>query len=214
MQRLKSQRIHWLTNKNFLLLLAGIITFPFTVNAQAKSNADFVVLHTGDTLFGKVSHINTSGVSDTYYKKIRLTELNGKRRKISRKKICAFRSNNMNYEAFLLKETTRIFRLNTTYSIVNKKGKLHFLKVISKGALSHYQLEWIEQGTSNIQSMDLLIKTNDLFFIRATQGIMGIKSNVLIEYFADCPLIQSEISKKKFSSISEITQFYNSVCKS
>jgi hypothetical protein len=214
MQRLKSQRTHWLTNKNFLLLLVGIITFPFTVNSQAKSNADFVVLHTGDTLFGKVSHINTSGVSDTYYKKIRLTELNGKRRKISRKKICAFRSNNMNYEAFLLKETTRIFRFNTTYSIENKKGKRYFLKVISKGELSHYQLEWMEQGSSNIQSMDLLIKTKDHFFIRATQGIMGIKSAILIEYFADCPSIQSEISKKKLSTIHEITNYYNRVCKS
>jgi hypothetical protein len=102
--------------------------------------------------------------------------------------------------------------INPRYDISQKKGKLYFLKLLQAGRPSHYQLEWIGQGETSISSMDLLKKDTDTFFIRATQGLLGLKRKVLSSYLADCPDLSVQIEDRSINSVQEIIDFYNRRC--
>ncbi len=192
----------------WLLLLA----LPGISLAQNLAQ-DFVALHSGDTLYGTVRYINDGGVSTKFYKKIRWKDAQGKSKKISPKNIRAFRVQGDVFESFYLSQSSRkITLVNPRYDINPKRGQHHFLKLVQKGRLSHYQLEWIEQGESAVFAMDLFKKDSDTFFIRATQGLFGIKTKVLTSYFADCTTLATQIEDKQINSLQEILNFYNSNC--
>ena len=192
----------------WLLLLA----LPCIAPAQNPAQ-DFVILHSGDTLYGTVRYINDGAVSPKLYKKIRWKDARGRGKKISRKNIRAFRVQGDVFESFYLRQYSRkITLVNPRYDISPQKGQHHFLKLVEKGRLSHYQLEWIEQGESALSAMDLFKKESDTFFIRATQGLLGLKRQVLTNYFADCPALATQIGDKQINNLQEIVDFYNKNC--
>ncbi|MGB5820847.1 MAG: hypothetical protein WBG90_15285 [Saonia sp.] len=183
--------------------------------AQTNNTSDYLVLIAGDTLYGTVKHINQSGLNPRYYKKIRFMDTNGKRRKYKRKDVSAFRVNHTNYEGFWLNQSSqKIVLLNPKYDIDPQNGEKYFLKVLSKGKLSHYELEWWEQGEPELSWMDLLKKEEDGFFMRATQGLLGLKRKVLANYFLNCPDLMEKIKQKELNKVWEVADFYNSNCKS
>jgi hypothetical protein len=61
--------------------------------------------------------------------------------------------------------------------------------------------------------MDLLIKWEDAYFIRSTQGIFGLKKKTLSKYFDDCPELVRQIESKELKKVPEVVNFYNSYCK-
>ncbi len=201
------------TSKTLFILTLLIFWIQSISIAQNSKTMDFLVWNSGDSLFGAVEHINLKGVSSRFYKKIRLTDTRRKPKRFNRKDVIAFQVNGEIYESFWIYQSSeKISLINPKYVIGAQIGEQYFLKLISKGKLSHYQMEWWEQGESSLMQMDLLRKENDHFFIRATQGIFGLKTKVLINYFTNCPELQKQIEKRQFKEVGPIVDFYNSNC--
>jgi len=185
----------------------------FFSRSQTHRSLDYVVLNATDTLYGKVQHINQRKTTPQYYKKIRFTDIQGKRKKYKRSDVTAFRVDNVNYEGFWLSQSSRgVVLVNPRYDIDSQNGEKHFLRVINKGKLSHYYLEWWNQGESSSSWMDLLRKEGDQFFIRATQGLFGLKRKVLAKYFVDCPNLKEQITQRQLRKVQQVVNFYNSHC--
>lgn len=181
--------------------------------AQDNQQLDYIVLYSADTLYGNVKYIDEEGVHQKFYKKIRLTTIDGKRKKYKRKDVSAFRMDNVNYKSFWLNQSSqKITLVNPKYNIDNKDGQQHFLRIVSQGKLSHYELEWFEQGNATLWSMALLKKKEDPFFIRADQGLLGLKKKVLLNYFFNCPKLKEGINLKQLNNVWQVVNFYNSDC--
>ena len=201
------------TRKKYVLIVF-LFTFYHSISlAHTTKDSDYIVLISGDTLRGKVTHVDEKSFSPRYLKKIRYTDTNQKSRKINRKDILAFRVDGLIYESFWLSQSSKKFTLdNPIYTINQKSGKQHFLKLVKSGNLSHYQLEWWEQGESTPMSIDLLKKEHDQFLIRATQGVFGLKRKTLSRYFSECAKLSSGIEQRLFNTIQEIIEEYNTGC--
>jgi hypothetical protein len=197
----------------FVCMIMVLPLLPNSALAQGIGNGDFLVLNNGDTLYGHVKHINEAGIPRRFYKKIRLTTVEGNRKKFNRKRISAFRSGNADYESFWLNQSTnKILLVNPKYDVDKKVGRQYFLKAVSKGKLSHYELEWFEQADASLLSMALLKNENDSYFIRANQVLLGLKRNVLKDYFFNCPILQEAILQKQVNEVGQITEYYNRHC--
>ena len=202
-------KLNYLLNSIALVLFSSITS----LFAQDHKYSDYIVLNIGDTLYGEVHYLDENGVSGGFYNKIRLTNPKGKRKKYKRKLVAGFRTNNFNYESYWLSQSSeKIMLVNPIYQIDPMRGEQHFLKVVSKGKLSHYELEWIEQDNSTLWSMALLKKDKDSFFIRADQGLLGLKRKALRNYFSNCPDLVESISQKQLNEVTEVVDFYNSYC--
>ncbi len=204
-------------HKMIKTVIASIIFFmllaPTFLYGQSKDASGYIALTSGDTIYGTVDYLDERGTNPKFYKKIRVTDSNGKRKKYKTKTITAFRSSNQSYRAFWLDNSSeKIVFINPIYNINFKKGEKEFLKVITEGELSHYRLEWWEQGESLLMSMSLLKKANDSFFVRADQGLLGLKRKALTKYFKDCPDLITEIKSKTLKTVWEVVAFYNIEC--
>ena len=194
-------------------LIALFLSAQVSLLAQQSEAGGYLVLTNGDTLYGAVEYIDENSVHRDFYKKIRFTDGSGEQKKYKRKDVAAFRSGNADYQSFWLSESSDgAFSFNTRYDIDPRKGDQYFLKVVYRGALSHYELEWFEQGESLLMSMDLFKKENDRYLVRATQGVLGLKRKALRNYFSDCPELAEQIDRKLLKSADEVVAFYNSKC--
>jgi hypothetical protein len=197
----------------FTITTVLLLSTQASLVAQTSNTLDYLVLNIGDTLYGNVKHIDQRGLNPKYYKKIRLTDTYGKQKKYKRKVVSAFRVNNTSYEGFWLNQSSqKIIFLNPKYDINPQKGEKYFLRVVSKGKLSHYELEWWDQEESTLLRMDLLKKEEDQFFIRATQGLLGLKRKVLVNYFPNCPDLKEQIKQRQLKEVWQVVDFYNSNC--
>lgn len=191
----------------------ALLTLKTPVLAQDKDHEDYIVLHAGDTLYGTVDYIKEKWARSEFYKKIRLTTADGKTKKYKKKNISAFRVTNSNYETFWLNPSfQKIMLVNPKYDVDRKDGQHHFLKVVSIGKLSHYELEWFDQENTGLHSMTLLKKEKDQFLIRADQGLLGLKRKVLQRYFFDCPKLSEKIIQKQINDVLQIVEYYNFNC--
>lgn len=207
----KSQTLNSATSFNISITFLFFV-LQISLFAQGNEKLDYLVLYVGDTLYGKVEYID-EGIPREFYKKIRVTTTEGKVKKYKRKNVASFAVANNVYKSFWLSQTTKRFSLdNPKFNIDYNNGEQYFLKVVSKGNLSHYELEWIEQGESTLWSMALLKKEKDLFFIRANQGVFGLKRKVLLDYFFNCSKIKEAISQKQVNDVWEVIDFYNKNC--
>jgi hypothetical protein len=181
---------------------------------QGSRGGGYLVLAEGDTLYGEVQYIDENSVHRDFYRKIRFTDVSGRRSKFKRSEVTAFRTGNADYESFWLDESPQTtFSFNLRYDIDRRSGDLYFLKVIRRGALSHYEFEWFEQGEALLMSMDLFKRENDLYLVRATQGLLGLKRKALRNYFSDCPELAAQIDQKQLKRADEVAAFYNKHCK-
>ncbi|MFT4772325.1 MAG: hypothetical protein ACI9CP_001959 [Cryomorphaceae bacterium] len=196
------------------LFLCAVFCLSAMAHLSAQTDTrDYLIPNVGDTLYGKVEHIDRRGASPEYYKKIRVTNAKGKRKKYKRVDLESFRVDNVRYEGFWLSQfSNKIVLFNPKYSIDRENGERYFLRVMSTGHLSHYLMEWYEQGDSMRMKMDLLKKQEDEFFIRATQGVLGLKKKALIKYFQECPELSKKIEQKELKQVVEVIDFYNSHC--
>lgn len=189
------------------------MTIRAVAQQPQESKGDYLVLTSGDTLWGEVQDINYNGVAPKYSKKISIRSKEGKRRKINRQSVKMFQKQGAIYEAFYLRaEAKRGSLLDLSYTITEKRGKLYFLKQVAVGPLNHYHLEWFEQGDAMHNYMDLIRKSNDDKFIRATQGIFGLKKKAVAQYLSECGALQNQIERKQLKTITEVVAFYNSFC--
>jgi hypothetical protein len=60
--------------------------------------------------------------------------------------------------------------------------------------------------------MDMLLKEGDDYFIRATQGLFGLKKKVLSDYFQKCPELVEKIGQKEIIDPSALVDYFNANC--
>jgi hypothetical protein len=204
--------------KSYLFCFAVIISVSSckAVKIPNTEPLDNIVLITGDTLYGKVDYIKEGYALSEFYAKIRLTDTNGRKKRFKRKKVLSYRVNGHDYESYILNEETKLFkngRLFDTKYRIDSDGVQHFLKVQTKGKLSHYELEWIDNDNNRLESMGLIKKEEDNFFIPAESGLSQVLKKRVSDYLSDCPEIQKKITDKDFKYVFQVVNFYNENCK-
>ncbi|TDS13672.1 hypothetical protein DFQ03_2967 [Maribacter caenipelagi] len=199
----------------FCLVIIICISSCRTLSIPNDKTLDNIVLVTGDTLYGKVDYFKEQYVFSEFYKKIRLTDTNGRKRRFKRKKVLSYRVDGYDYESFKLDQETKLFRngryLDTKYYI-NPNSVQYFLKVITKGKLSLYELEWIDHDNNDLRSVDLIKKAEDRFFTPANSMLGHVAKKTVSRYLSDCPEIEKKIMEKDFKYVFQVVDFYNKNC--
>jgi hypothetical protein len=186
-----------------------------TIAIPTNETLDNIVLITGDTLYGKVDYFKEGFAYSEFYKKIRLTDTNGRKKRFKRKNVLSYSVNGYDYESYILNEETKLFkngRLFDSKYYIDQNGSQHFLKVKSKGKLSHYELEWIDYDNNDLESTSLIKKADDKIFIPAENGLSRVLKKVVSDYLSDCPEIQKKIIEKDFEYVFQVVAFYNENC--
>lgn len=199
----------------FCIVILLCISSCKTIAITNNEPLDTIVLVTGDTLYGKVDYFKEGFAWSEFYKKIRLTDTKGRKKRFKRKKVLSYSVNGDEYESFRLDLETKLFhngRLFDTKYYIDQNGGQHFLKVKSKGKLSHYQLEWIDRDNNDLESMGLIKKAEHGFFIPAENGLSRVLRRVVSDYLSNCPEVQSKIMEKEFKYVFQVVDFYNENC--
>ncbi len=199
----------------FLIVFLLIIGSCKTLSIPDNEPLDHIVLVTGDTLYGKVDYFKEEYVISEFYRKIRLTDTKGKKRRFKRKNVVSYQVDGANYESFMLKEQSRYFTngsvMETRY-VMDNDGDQHFLKVGSKGKLQLYHLEWIDRDNNDLTSMDLVKKADETYFLRSSYGVWNVAKKALSNYLSDCPEVQNKILEKDFKYVFQVVDYYNENC--
>ena len=196
----------------FLLLLLNGILLSHTVIAQKIYVPGYVVLNTGDTLRGQVMDRRETLTGTDLLTKIRFkAEDRNRRRKYRARELVSYQANGITCERHRVR-SKGISLQEADYEIVPDDGEWVFLRVVSRGKLSHYQWEWVEDDDSSVDTADFFRKENSSLLVRATQGILGLKRKNLVEYFQDCPNLQEKIESKVFKHPAEVADYYNQDC--
>ncbi len=199
----------------FCLVVTLYLTSCRTIALPENVPLDHIVLITGEKFYGKVDYFKEGFALSEFYGRIRLTDVNGRKRSFKRKKVLSFNVNGYDYKSYTLNEETKLFKngrfLDTEYHI-SQDGVQHFLKVISKGTLSHYELEWIDHDNNDLESIGLIKKTEDNFFIPAENIRSQIAKKAVSDYLSDCPEAQKKIAEKDFKYVFQVVDFYNKNC--
>ena len=165
----------------------------------------FIVLNNQDTIYGLVKDRQPHPFA-RLYKKIKFKGKKGGS-KYSPKQIRSYRKGQNTFESMWISETGHF--LNQNYTSVPNSGERQFLKVIEKGYLTYYQMEFEDGESDYIDTIDLFKKQDDHDLIRVTQGLFGLKRKSLIRFFSDCPPLAEKIERKEFKYPIEVANFYN-----
>lgn len=198
----------------YFILLLGVSSCK-TAALPNNEPLDQIVLITGDTLYGKVDYFKEGFAWSEFYKKLRLTDINGRKKRFKRKKVISYRVNGYDYESFMLNEETNLFtngRFFDTKYYIDKNGDQYFLKVMAKGNLSHYEMEWIDRDNNDLESMGLIKKTQHDFLIPAENGLSRVLKKVVNDYLSDCTAVTKKITDKEFKYVFQVVDFYNDHC--
>ncbi len=199
----------------FCLVIIICISSCGTLSITNDKPLDNIVLVTGDTLYGKVDYFNEGFAYSEFYRKIRLTDTKGRKRRFKRKKVLSYRVDGNDYESFMLDTQTKVFkngRLFDSKYHIDQKGDQHFLKVITKGQLSHYALEWIDYDNNDLESSSLIKKVEDEFFLHADNARRRVAKKAVSGYLSDCPEVEKKIMEKDFKYVFQVVDYYNENC--
>lgn len=189
--------------KPCILILLFIL--PYSIVAQKHFEEGFIVLNNQDTIYGLVKDRQPHPFG-RLYKKIKFK---GKKEgsKYGPSQIKAYRKGQHTFESIWINETGHFLTQN--YNSVPNSGNRQFLKVIEKGYLTYYQLEFEDGDSDYIDAIDLFKKRDGDALIRVTQGIFGLRRKSLIRFFSDCPSLVKKIEAKEFKHPIEVSNYYN-----
>jgi hypothetical protein len=193
-----------------LIALRYIFAFLFwlqalSLAAQNGFEAGFILLNSGDTLFGHVKDRN-DGFRPKLLRKIQL-KTDGPIKRCARKDIREYRIGDKTYERFFLKISQTFPR--EEYTISENKGELQFLRVIVRGKLSYYHMESYDPESGVLDEVDLVKLSGDQKLVRASQGLLGLKKKALSAYLYDYPEFVERIMKNEFKRALELVQEFN-----
>ncbi|MFS4445951.1 hypothetical protein [Maribacter sp. 2307UL18-2] len=195
---------HILKSARLLLAILMIGVWPSESSAQNDFQEGYIVTTSNDTLYGLVKDRKTGSFSGLF-RKIRFKGKRGKR-KYSPKEVQSYTRGGNTFETFQLIGTGRFF--DDDYRI-SANGEYQYLRVVEKGYLSYYLLEYEEDDSSYVDTIAYFKKNNEDRFIRVNQGLFGLKRKKLSSYFSDCPELAERIQNKKVKHPIDIVHFYN-----
>jgi hypothetical protein len=175
--------------------------------AQKGFLPGYVVTLKGDTLYGNVKD-RKENFSAVLFTKIKFTQGGLIRKKFGADKLIAYRRGTDDFESHWMDQQRERFR-EQFYSRTGE-GKQVFLKRIVSGEyLRYYQFEFIDQEADLFESVPLFKRTADDYFVRVSQGVLGLKKKRLSEYFRDYPELAEQIRAGTLHDPREIVQRYN-----
>jgi len=164
----------------------------------------YVVTNSNDTLYGKIRD-RKIGAFGKLYKKIKFKGKKGKS-KYSPKEIMAYRIGQSLFESFPLIHDGSF--LDNQYT-VSADGDFQFLKLVEKGHLSYYLMEFEDPDSGHIDTIGYFKKQTGNTLVRVRQGLFGLKRKKLAAFFSDCPELSKKIRTKQIKTPIEIVSFYN-----
>ena len=189
------------------LLLLLIITR--SLQAQRHYQEGYIVLTRGDTLYGKIKDRKPEPFGKIY-ERIRFRDGGLFPKKYGPGELLAYQAGVRTYESLWLSTPFPI--LDARLISVAGRGQKQFMRVLQKGKLSYYSLETDQDDTGFYSDIPYLKREDKREFVRATQGIFGLKRKLLAEYFEDCQPLREAIEDKQLSSVFEIVDFYYNNC--
>ena len=193
-------------SKTFLTLFLLLLTGLFHLSAQRGYEPGYVITQNLDTLHGLVKDRKEEPFAQIY-KKIRFRGNGIFTKKYSPKKILGYKKGENEFESHWIEVSTSF--LTVEYLSRENLGKKHFLKVKQRGFLTYYQWEFLEYDSFVLQWVDLFKRRDEDYFVRVTQGVLGLKKKRLERYFEDCPELMEKIHNKELRRPAEIAGFYN-----
>ncbi|MCU0358079.1 MAG: hypothetical protein MUE95_10920 [Cyclobacteriaceae bacterium] len=194
--------------KQFVFLVLVFAGCGSSLYAQKGFLPGFVVLHNQDTLTGLVKDRKDYPFTRKY-EKIRFKRGSLFVHKYSAEMIKAYRYSNLDYESVWLDQKRERFR-EKFYSRTGEGKQLFLQRSIQSKYLSYYMLEYVDQDSGVIDEVPLFKRPGDDYFIRVSQGILGLKKKLLADYFSDCPVLAQRIQQGEFHAAGEIIQAYSS----
>lgn len=195
---------HIVKSVGLLPALLMIWVWPYEGQAQNDFQEGYIVTTSNDTLYGLVKDRRTGAFSGLY-RKIRFKGKGGKK-KYSPKEILSYTRGGTTFETFQLISTGTIF--DDGYRI-STRGEFQYLRVVEKGHLSYYLLEYEEEDSAYIDTIAYFKKRNEDKLVRVNQGLFGLKRKKLTTYFSDCPELAERIRTKQVKHPIDIVHFYN-----
>ncbi len=196
--------------KNHLFYIFIIICFltPWLSIAQSGYIEGYVILNSGDTLYGKIKDRKDAPFM-SIYKKVRFKGAGLFVKRFKPNHILEYQRGSEVYESVWLNTRSKGFK--TTYESIRGVGKKQFLKTVVKGNLTYYEWENLDPGSDFILEIPLFKRENENYLIRVTQGVFGLKKENLRLYFRDYPQVQEKIETKQLRTPKEIALFYNNL---
>lgn len=188
----------------FLSTLIIFIGLPNESIAQDDFQEGYVVTNSNDTLYGLIRD-RKIGAFGKLFKKIRFKGRLGKS-KYAPKEIISYKKGEATFETLQLISTGHFF--NEEYQ-VSTNGDFRFLKVVERGYLNYYLLEYEDADSGYIDSTAFLKKRNEYVLVRVNQGLFGLKRKKLAIFFSDYPELANRILNKRVKHPIEIVSIYN-----
>lgn len=175
--------------------------------AQNGFERGYLIQNSGDTLFGSIRD-RKEGFRPKLLKKIEI-RTNGKVQRFALKHIQEYAIGGSIYERHWLKQSRSFPR--EEYQSIEGFGEQQFLRVISRGKLSYFQLEFYDAESGVLDFVDLFNLAGETRMIRATQGVFGLKKNALTSYFSAYPQFVERINANEFKRAQELVDAFNAI---
>ncbi|MEX0275070.1 MAG: hypothetical protein AB3N16_11905 [Flavobacteriaceae bacterium] len=202
-----SKTVRMFKSALYTLPLAGILLLPLQHTfSQTGYIPGYVVLNSNDTIYGTVKDRNNGSL----FKKIKFKDHHGKTHRFGPGDILMYQSGPNLFESIWYRDDSVLF-IPKYYSRPNQDEKV-FLKVLAKGELSCYAMEFIHVDSDVLDQFELFKREGASMFARATQGIFGLKRKALASYFHDCPELVKKINGQSLKTPLEVTHYYNTHC--
>ena len=191
-----------------MLFISLLLIFSITSELKAQKGFEpgYVVTRAFDTIPGSIKDRKEPPFAKLY-PKIRFKNMNSRTRRYSPKQIQGYARGEDVFESEWILRNSRLFK--TEYLSRKGLGKPHFLKVKEKGFLTYYQWEFMDQESSIVDAVDLFKRENEDYFIRVTQGLLGLRIAALEKYFENSPELLEKIRNRDLRTPLEIARFYN-----
>lgn len=189
-----------------LLLLTGSAALQAQKGGYA---AGYIITLKGDSIRGLVKDRNT-GPFEHLYSKIRFKKKGRLKKKYGPDEIRGYGYKANHFESVSISEDAAFFRFD--YSS-DPDVEPVFLKVVQRiPGLVLYAWEFEEDDSSYIEDFPLFNRPEKKKWVRATQGIFGLKRKKLIPFFADCPILVQGIQDKTIKTVYEILEVWEASC--
>ncbi len=200
-------KIYLKGNQVHLLLALLVILTVEGLHAQRGYVPGYIILETKDTLYGMVRDRNN--FSGEIYQKIKFKQKGRRAKRYTAHDIIGYNNGTHTFTSLWYHEEGNFLRM-AFYASPHFKEKA-FLIVYSEGILSVYGKEFSDD-TSYGNSFPLFKKAGDDYYVRATQGILGLKKKQLARYFSDCPGLVNRIDTGDLKRTYEVAEYYNGNC--
>lgn len=186
----------------FLLLMAD------GLYAQPGYVPGYIILENNDTLYGKIKDRNT--FSGNIFRKIRFKKKGERVKRYTAHDILGYYNGEHTFESVWYYEESE-FLTSYYYSKPRYGQKVFLIKTIT-GPLNLYAKEFTHDDNSYMDSFPFFKREGDDYFVRATQGIFGLKKKKLARYFSDCPSLVNKIQEGAIKRAYEVADYYNTQC--